>query len=467
MRPLGSADAVTCALEAQVGGAVLRALGGQVGDLDLELEAGPAQLGRVGGAVQQHGDELLPPCSVRSRPSRCSLRLCARVGVETLTSEVLTGSREVSISSRSTLSVGRAGAAGAAARLDRQPLALERVPARDLARTRCMRAPRPARRRGAEDRHVPVARRRTQARGRARRVPAVKSRRATPGARAQLVDAARVDGLAGGDAVAEDFDADAGAATTRTRIRSASPRTGRRRRKRARQPPERVRRAGFQIDLRDASVTAQRRLTGRNGVARSSERVPAAPRTSKLDKARLRFYRGHDNRFPPREVSNDMALLMKPEPFTGDLHRLVNTLFEETATGAALGPGDGPGRGRRPLRTEGRPARPGRAGRVDRGPRQRADDQRRAQGRAREARARLVPRRALVRQLQPLADAARGRRPGRDLGELRPRRARGDDPEARAAQAAPHPDRRLRATATATANGTASARSTGVGDASA
>jgi HSP20 family protein len=27
-----------------------------------------------------------------------------------------------------------------------------------------------------------------------------------------------------------------------------------------------------------------------------------------------------------------MALLMKPEPFTGDLHRLVNTLFEESAT---------------------------------------------------------------------------------------------------------------------------------------
>jgi HSP20 family protein len=26
-----------------------------------------------------------------------------------------------------------------------------------------------------------------------------------------------------------------------------------------------------------------------------------------------------------------MALLMKPEPFTGDLHRLVNTLFEESA----------------------------------------------------------------------------------------------------------------------------------------
>jgi HSP20 family protein len=26
-----------------------------------------------------------------------------------------------------------------------------------------------------------------------------------------------------------------------------------------------------------------------------------------------------------------MALLMKPEPFTGDLHRLVNTLFEENA----------------------------------------------------------------------------------------------------------------------------------------
>ena len=27
-----------------------------------------------------------------------------------------------------------------------------------------------------------------------------------------------------------------------------------------------------------------------------------------------------------------MALLMKPEPFSGDLHRLFNTLFEDTAT---------------------------------------------------------------------------------------------------------------------------------------
>ena len=27
-----------------------------------------------------------------------------------------------------------------------------------------------------------------------------------------------------------------------------------------------------------------------------------------------------------------MALLMKPEPFTGDLHRLFNTLFDENAT---------------------------------------------------------------------------------------------------------------------------------------
>ena len=42
----------------------------------------------------------------------------------------------------------------------------------------------------------------------------------------------------------------------------------------------------------------------------------------------------------------------------------------------------------------------------------------------------------------PLADAARGRRSGGGPGELRPRRTRGPDPEARAAQAAQGRDHR-------------------------
>ena len=51
-----------------------------------------------------------------------------------------------------------------------------------------------------------------------------------------------------------------------------------------------------------------------------------------------------------------------------------------------------------------------------------------------------VPRRALVRGVPPLADAARGRRPRGRQGELRPRRPRGPHPQARAAQAAPGRD---------------------------
>ena len=54
----------------------------------------------------------------------------------------------------------------------------------------------------------------------------------------------------------------------------------------------------------------------------------------------------------------------------------------------------------------------------------------------------LPPRRARVRLVLPLADAARGRRPRGRRGELRPRRARGPHPEARAAQAAQDLDRR-------------------------
>ena len=53
-------------------------------------------------------------------------------------------------------------------------------------------------------------------------------------------------------------------------------------------------------------------------------------------------------------------------------------------------------------------------------------------------------RRARVRLVQPLADAARGRRRRGRHGELRPRRARGPHPEARGAQAAQDLDRRRR-----------------------
>ena len=53
-----------------------------------------------------------------------------------------------------------------------------------------------------------------------------------------------------------------------------------------------------------------------------------------------------------------------------------------------------------------------------------------------EARERLVPDRALVRRVQPLADAARARRRERDQRGLPRRRSRGPHPEARGAQAA-------------------------------
>ena len=53
---------------------------------------------------------------------------------------------------------------------------------------------------------------------------------------------------------------------------------------------------------------------------------------------------------------------------------------------------------------------------------------------------RLVPDRALLRELQALADPAGGRRRRGDLGALRARRARGADTEARGAQAAPSCD---------------------------
>ena len=105
-----------------------------------------------------------------------------------------------------------------------------------------------------------------------------------------------------------------------------------------------------------------------------------------------------------------------------------------------LGPADGSGRGRGPLRAQGGPARPRRGGRLDRGPGRHAHDLGRAQGRAGAQGARLVPHRALLRELQPLADAAGGHRPRGDHGELPPRRPRGADPEARGAQAAPGGD---------------------------
>ena len=78
----------------------------------------------------------------------------------------------------------------------------------------------------------------------------------------------------------------------------------------------------------------------------------------------------------------------------------------------------------------------GEDGRQDRAAGRRPDDLRRAQGRAGGAQGGLLPRRALVGLVLPLADAAGGHRPRRDQGELRPRRARGPRPQARGPQAA-------------------------------
>ena len=60
------------------------------------------------------------------------------------------------------------------------------------------------------------------------------------------------------------------------------------------------------------------------------------------------------------------------------------------------------------------------------------------------AQGRLPAHRARVRLVLALAHAARRRRPRGRLGQLRPRRARGADPQARAAQAAQDLDRRRR-----------------------
>ena len=131
-----------------------------------------------------------------------------------------------------------------------------------------------------------------------------------------------------------------------------------------------------------------------------------------------------------------MALPSGPQPFTREFDRLFDAFFGGERAVAALGPADGPRRGRRPLRAEGRPARCGRGGRVDRGAGRDAHHRRRAQRRgARRAPARVVPLRAHVR----LASAARCRFPRASTTtgsrRVRPRRARGADPQARGAQA--------------------------------
>jgi hypothetical protein len=81
------------------------------------------------------------------------------------------------------------------------------------------------------------------------------------------------------------------------------------------------------------------------------------------------------------------------------------------------------------------PARTERVRRQHRARGQRAHHLGRAQGRARGAQGGLLPSRARFRKLLALADAARGRRSRGRERELRQGRARGADPEARAAQA--------------------------------
>ena len=127
-----------------------------------------------------------------------------------------------------------------------------------------------------------------------------------------------------------------------------------------------------------------------------------------------------------------MSLLIKPEPFTREVDRLFDRLFDDPHGRPAVGTGHGPRRGGGPLPAPGRPAGRVRGGRLDRGRQRRSHPRRRAQGRARAQRAWLLPRRARVRPLPAPADAAGGRRHGRGHGRVRQGRADRPDPQARA-----------------------------------
>ena len=136
-----------------------------------------------------------------------------------------------------------------------------------------------------------------------------------------------------------------------------------------------------------------------------------------------------------------MSLLIKPEPFSREVDRLFDRLFDAPRR-PALGTGDGPDRGRGPLPAEGRPAR--------------ACPRRTSRSRSSTA---CSPSPASARPstsaasrgwhriersfgtLPAPADAAGGRRRRRRHGRVRPRRADRPDPQARAGQAAPDRDR--------------------------
>ncbi len=144
--------------------------------------------------------------------------------------------------------------------------------------------------------------------------------------------------------------------------------------------------------------------------------------------------------FVKQEVT-EMALLMKPEPFSSEFNRLFNTLFDQSQT-AALGSGDGPGRARRPLLAAGRPARPERGRRQHRGPRQHAD--RSPASARRSTSSASAAGTALERQFGQFSRSLtlpEGVNPDAIQASFDARRARGTHPEAGGAQAAPGLDR--------------------------
>ena len=130
-----------------------------------------------------------------------------------------------------------------------------------------------------------------------------------------------------------------------------------------------------------------------------------------------------------------MSLLIKPEPFSHASSIASSTrLFDAAAAAQRWVPAMDLAEAEDHFVLKADLPGPVRGGRLDRGRGRHAHHLRRAQGRARAARAGLAPHRALVRALQPLADAAGGRRPRRaSSAEFDTRRARRPDPEARGA----------------------------------
>jgi len=131
-----------------------------------------------------------------------------------------------------------------------------------------------------------------------------------------------------------------------------------------------------------------------------------------------------------------MSLLVRPEPFSTEFNRLFNSLWDQPTVSQRWVPemdlvetddhyllkADLPGMKQEDVAIEFNDG---------------ADDLRRAEGRVRAQGEGLLPTRALVRQVQPRADAARRHQSRPDRRRLPRRRPRGDDPEARGAQAAP------------------------------